>query len=231
MIEQIRKDLKEIANPEKAQILERFFKTGEGEYGEGQKFLGGDTNSKRLIAKKYLTLNFEEIEKLLTSVFHDERFVAMTILEHNYKKKNSQKKIVDFYIKNAKKFNNWDLVDLSAYKILGDWLKDKDKKVLYKFAISNNLWERRIAIISTYAFIRVDEFEDTFKIAEILLNDKEDLIHKAVGWMLREVGKRDLSAEENFLKKHYKKMPRTMLRYSIEKFPEEKRQKYLKGFI
>lgn len=232
----LKKELKENINNEKAKILLRFFKTGKGEYGEGQKFLGIDTPTKRKIAKKYADLNFDDLQELLDSNIHDYRFVALIILIDKYKKCKTfdvlQKKIFNFYIRNSKNINNWDLVDVSAPNIVGQYLLDKtDRKILYRLAQSKNLWEKRIAIISTFTFIRNNQFTDTLKISEILLNDKHDLMHKAVGWMLREVGNRDRKIEEVFLKKYCKKMPRTMLRYAIEKFPEDLRQKYLKGLI
>lgn len=233
-LSQLKKELKQNANPEKAKVLQRFFKTGKGEYGEGDIFLGIYVPIQRKIAKKY-DLSLVDIQKLLNSKIHDERLVALFILINKYKKSwplgGQQKEIFDFYLKNTKRINNWDLVDLSAPNIVGDFLLPRlnlgNRKILYKLAESDNLWEKRISIISTLTFIRVGEFKDTLKISEILLNDKHDLIHKAVGWMLREVGKRDQKVEEKFLKKHYKKMPRTMLRYAVERFPEDLRQKYL----
>jgi 3-methyladenine DNA glycosylase AlkD len=157
----------------------------------------------------------------------------LLILVHNFEKRGDaeQEKIFNFYIKNRKGVNNWDLVDLSAPKIVGSYLINRDKKILYKFASSENLWERRISIISTYTFIKSNSYYHTLKISDILLNDKHDLIHKAVGWMLREIGKKDLAVEQNFLRSRYKRMPRTMLRYAIEKFPASKRKKYLEGKI
>lgn len=227
---QLRTDLKSLENPEKAKIYQRFFKTGPGEYGEGDIFLGLTVPQSRSLVKKYSSLSLKEIESLLASKIHEERSIAVLLLVQNYQK-TKDKKIVDFYLANTKSVNNWDLVDISAHKILGAHLLDKDRAILYKLAKSENLWEKRISIISTFWFINNNDFKDSLAIAEILLNDKHDLIHKAVGWMLREVGNRDLATEEKFLKKHYKTMPRTMLRYAIEKFPEEKRLKYLKGKI
>ena len=159
--------------------------------------------------------------------------ISLLILIIKYRKADAlgKREIFNFYLKNRKNINNWDLVDLSAAYIVGNYLLEKDKSILYKLARSNNVWERRIAIMSTFEFIKNGEFEDTLKISELLINDKHDLIHKAVGWMLRETGKRHMLTEEKFLKKHYKKMPRTMLRYAIERFPECKRQSYLKGSI
>lgn len=171
--------------------------------------------------------------KLLKSPIHEERLISLLILVDQYSKGDikQKNKTYTFYIKNRKGINNWDLVDLSAPKIVGKHLLVKDKSLLFKFASSKNLWERRIAILSTYEFIKNEIYEPTIQIAEILINDRHDLIHKAVGWMLREIGKKDIQAEEKFLRVHYKKMPRTMLRYAIEKFPESKRKKYLQGKI
>lgn len=226
----IEKNLQRLANPEQAKILQRFFKTGKGQYGEGDIFLGIKVPEQRKVAKKYLDLSLKEIQEMLSSKIHEHRLTSLFILIEKYKKSNDneKKKIFDFYLKKTKNINNWDLVDLSAPNIAGDYLSDKSRGILYKLAKSKNLWERRIAIVSTYAFIRNNQFEDTLKISEILLNDKHDLIHKAVGWMLREVGKRNQAIEEEFLKKHYQTMPRTMLRYSIERFSEGKRKFYMK---
>ena len=235
---ELKKEIKKRANPLKAKLLQRFFKTGKGQYGEGDIFLGLMVPVQREIVKKYQDLSLINIQKLLNSKIHEERLLALLILVLQFKKADKKwfsfakasedkKRIFNFYLKNTKNINNWDLVDLTAPNIVGQFLLDKDKKILYKLAKSQDLWEKRIAIIATFTFIKNHQFKDTLKIAEILLNDKHDLIHKAVGWMLREVGKRDLVAEEEFLKKHYKKMPRTMLRYAIEKFLENKRRKYL----
>lgn len=229
----LKKELKSKADPKRAEVSKWFFKTGPGEYGEGDIFLGVTVPETRKTAQKFKDIKFSEIKKLLISGIHEERLVALLILVNNFKKGSDgeREKIFKFYLANTKKVNNWDLVDLSAHKIVGAYLLDKSRSILYKLARSRNLWEKRISIISTFAFIGRDDFKDTLKISEILLNDKHDLIHKAVGWALREVGKKDLKSEENFLKKHYKKMPRTMLRYAIEKFPEKKRKDYLKGRI
>jgi len=230
---EIRKEIKKQANPKQAVILQRFFKTGKGEYGEGDIFYGIKVPVQKTIAKRFKDLAFEDLKVLISAKVHEERLVAAFILVDQYKRSDEKKKkiVFDFYLKNRKGINNWDLVDLSAPKIVGAYLIDKEKDLLYKFAVSKDLWEKRIAIISTQTFIREHFFEDTLNISEILLQDKHDLIHKAVGWMLREVGNRDLETEEEFLKKHYKTMPRTMLRYAIEKFPEQKRIAYLKGKI
>lgn len=223
----LKSDLKKLADPEQAKHLARFFKTGKGEYGEGDIFLGIKVPDQRKVAKEYTNLSLKDIQILLKSKIHEHRFVTLLILIDKYNKTDNKEEIVNIYLKNAKNVNNWDLVDLSAHKILGDYLLDKDRKILYKLAKSRNLWEKRIAIISTFAFINKNQFDDTLQISEILLNDKHDLIHKAVGWMLREVGKKKQSVEEKFLKQHYKKMPRTMLRYAIEKFDDNKRKFYM----
>ncbi|MCA9485626.1 MAG: DNA alkylation repair protein [Nanoarchaeota archaeon] len=227
----LKKELRNLANPKKAKILQGFFKTDPGQYGEGDVFMGITVPRSREIARKYHDLSFNDLDELLKSKIHEERLIALLILVHVYKTKDTRKEIVNYYLKNTRYVNNWDLVDLTADKILGNYLLDKDRKILYDLAKSKSLWEKRIAIISTFQFIRNNDFKDTLKISEILLQDSHDLMHKAVGWMLREVGKKDLSVLENFLKKHYKTMSRTTLRYAIEKFPEVKRQKYLKGVI
>jgi 3-methyladenine DNA glycosylase AlkD len=233
MIDEIIKELKKRASGEKAKNLIRFFKTGKGDYGEGDKFIGLTNPQVREVVKRYVNISVNELDPLIKSEIHEFRLTALLILVSQYKKgdKSKKKKIFDFYLENIKSVNNWDLVDLTAPHIIGAYLFDKNRDLLYDFAKTDNLWLKRIAIISTFYFIRKNEFRDTLSISEILLNDKRDLINKAVGWMLREIGKRDLKTEENFLIKRYKYMPRTMLRYAIEKFPEDKRQKYLKGEI
>ena len=229
MLSDLVADLQKLENPQKAKILSRFFKTGKGEYGEGDIFLGITVPQTRSIAKKYTNLNLKDLEKLLSSKIHEHRLIALLILIENYRKDSIENKnlIFNFYLKNTKFINNWDLVDLSAPKIVGNFLLDKDKSILYNLAKSSNLWEKRMAIISTFAFIRLYKFKHTLKISEVLMKDNHDLIHKAVGWMLREVGKRNKEVEERFLNQYYKKMPRTMLRYAIEKFENNKRKKYL----
>jgi len=233
LAENLRKDLKKSSNKDKAKLLQRFFKTGKGEYAEGDIFLGISVPQQRKLAKKYSNLDILTLQSLLDSKIHEERLIALLILVENYKKSDEEQKyqISSFYLKNTKNINNWDLVDLSAPNILGNYLLEKPKDILFKLAQSSLLWEKRISIISSFAFIKNNQFDTTLKIAKILLNDSHDLIHKAVGWMLREIGKRSLQEEENFLKTSYNEMPRTMLRYAIEKFPEEKRQAYLKGEI
>jgi 3-methyladenine DNA glycosylase AlkD len=236
-LEELKKELKSKANKEKAKLLQGFFKTGKGEYGEGDVFLGVVVPETRKTAIKFKSLPLNDVEELLKSKFHEERLCALLLLVHNYNlaKKNNDKKtkkdIYEFYLKSTNYINNWDLVDLSCHQIIGDFLKDKDKSLLYKLAISSNLWERRISIISAFASIRNNDFNDVISISEILLKDKHDLIHKAVGWMLREMGKRNKEQLIKFLNKHYKQMPRTMLRYSIEKLPEKQRKQYLNGNV
>ena len=230
MLDRIKKDLNKLGTKKRAEASAWFFKTGKGEYGEGDVFLGITVPEQRKIAKKYFNLSLNNLKILISSKIHEYRLISLFILINKYKKSDNKdkKKIFNFYLKNTKCINNWDLVDISAPNIVGDYLLSKDKKILYKLAKSKNLWERRISIISTFRFIRENQFKDTLKISEILLNDEHDLIHKAVGWMLREIGKRDQKIEEKFLKKYYKTMPRTMLRYAIEKFEENKRKSYLK---
>ena len=230
MIDKLRKELKKLSNPQKAKVLQGFFKTGKGEYGEGDIFLGLTVPQSRKIAIKYKEISFDEIKKLLQSKIHEERLIALLILVHRFEKGTDadKNKVYNYYLKNTKYINNWDLVDLSADKIVGHYLLDKSKNVLFKLARSNNLWERRISIVATYQFIKDGRYQETLTISKMLLNDTHDLIHKAVGWMLREVGKQS-SQEilEDFLKKHYKQMPRTMLRYAIERLPEKLRKMYL----
>lgn len=225
-----KKDFKRLSSPATAKILQHFFKTGPGEYGEGDIFAGIKVPPCRELAKKYLHLDFKSLQKLVSSKIHEERAIALMILVLKFKKadEKTQTQIFKFYLKNTKHINNWDLVDASAPYILGVYLKERDRRVLYKLARSKNLWERRIAMITTWYFIRQRDFTDAIKLANILVHDKHDLMHKAVGWMLREVGKRDLATEKKFLKQHAATMPRTALRYAIEKFPEKERRAYLK---
>ncbi|NCN07721.1 DNA alkylation repair protein [Candidatus Falkowbacteria bacterium] len=224
------KELESLSNKKKAIVLQGFFKTGPGEYGEGDVFLGIVVPVQRQVAKKYLDLRYSDLKQLLNSKTHEYRLVAVLILVTNYKTSDGkiQKQIFNFYLKNLKYINNWDLVDLSAPNIIGNYLLNQSRDILYKLVRSKNIWQRRIAIVSTYSFIRNNEFTDTFKIAKILLTDNHDLIHKAVGWMLREAGKRDQKSLEKFLQQHSGQMPRTMLRYAIERFQEDKRKSYLK---
>jgi 3-methyladenine DNA glycosylase AlkD len=228
MLESVIKEMNKLKNPKKARKLASYFKTGKGEYADGDVFLGIIVPKQREVAGKFYDLSLKEIGELLSSNIHEYRLTSLFILVHQYQKATEieKKKIVDFYLRNTKNINNWDMVDLSAPRILGDFLLDKKRDILYKLA-KGHLWEKRIAILATFAFIKNNDFKDSLKIAEILLKDKHDLIHKAVGWMLREIGKRDLRAEEDFLKKHCTAMPRTMLRYAIEKFDKRKREFYL----
>ncbi|HJN62688.1 MAG TPA: DNA alkylation repair protein [Candidatus Paceibacterota bacterium] len=225
---EIKKEIRKYAKKKKAKNNEWFFKTGKGEYGEGDKFLGLTMPEQRKITLKHRELGLREVKKLLDSVYHEERMIGLLILVCKYKKTKNKKEIFDFYLKNKKAINNWDLVDVTTPNIVGDYLKNRDKGLLYKFAKSKDLWQKRIAIVATCVFIKEGNLKDTFKISEILLNDKHDLIHKAVGWMLREAGKKNQKELEKFLSKYSKVMPRTMLRYSLEKFPEIKRKKYMK---
>jgi 3-methyladenine DNA glycosylase AlkD len=229
-IENIRKDLRKAADPKKAVILQRFFKTGPGQYGEGDVFLGVMVPESRKIAKKYRSdASLQDINALLESKIHEERLVALLILLQKYSSGTEEEKheIAKFYIKNLDMVNNWDLVDLTAPNILGGHLAYGGRSLLYKLAGSSNVWERRVAIVATLHFIRNDDFSDTLEIAEMLLGDSHDLIHKAAGWMLREVGKKDPAAVQAFLDSHCTAMPRTMLRYAIERLPEKKRRFYM----
>ncbi|MBI5077979.1 MAG: DNA alkylation repair protein [Candidatus Yonathbacteria bacterium] len=239
MFQALKKDLRKVASIEKAKTLAGFFKTGKGQYGEGDVFLGVTVPQSRIVAKKYHTLPFSGIQKLLDSKIHEERLTAFLILVERYQKgdANAREKVFEFYVKNLKRANNWDLVDLSAPQILGAHLfgqniseAKKMRALLIKLSQSKNLWERRSAIVATFYLIRKGDFASTLALARHLINDEHDLIHKATGWMLREVGKRNLATLENFLREnsHYRKMPRTMLRYAIERFPKPKRKKYLR---
>lgn len=225
--------LHSLANPEIAEHSQRFFKTAEGEYGFGDKFLGIRVPVIRQTVKKFKTAPLSVAEKLLTSEDHEARLFALLLLVFRFSKAGAdeQDEIYQLYLSNTRYVNNWDLVDSSAHQIVGAYLENRDRSLLYDLSKSSSLWERRIAIISTYHFIKKNQFGDTLHISEQLLSDREDLIHKAVGWMLREVGKRDLAKEVVFLNAHYQKMPRTMLRYAIEKFSKEERQEYLSGKI
>ncbi len=225
----LKKEISKFTNPEKAKILQRFFKTGIGEYGEGDIFLGITVPQIRGIVKSNLSLQLNEIQNLLNSKFHEERLSGLLILVKQFEATKNKDELLEFYLANTTKINNWDLVDLTAPNILGSYLLENSDKInlLYSLAKSESLWERRISIVSTYAFIRQNKFKDTLKISKILLDNKEDLIHKAVGWMLREVGKRDKKILEKFLEENYSNIPRTTLRYAIEKFLPIERKSWL----
>ena len=229
----ISKRLQKMGDKEDAQFLQRFFKTGPGQYGEGDIFLGIRVPAVRKLTKEYKDISLKEASTLLKSPYHEIRLFALIILVNTFDRGDeiSQKKIYDLYLSNTRYINNWDLVDISAPKIVGVYLLNKKKEPLYQLAKSKSLWERRIAMLSTFCFIRNDQFADALKLAEILLRDQEDLIHKATGWMLREVGKRNTDIAENFLKTHCRIMPRTMLRYAIERLSPAKRKMYLDGNI
>ncbi len=232
-LKEIHLEMQQKGSPEIASHSQRFFKTGPDQYGEGDKFLGIRVPVVRQVAKKGKNLSLSQVTQLLHSPWHEERLLAVIILAHQYSrgKVDQKKAIFDLYLENSQWVNNWDLVDSSAHLIVGPWLQDKPRKILRKLARSTSLWERRIAMMATYHFIRQNDFADTLDLALVLLNDQHDLIHKITGWMLREIGKRDQSVEEEFLQQYYKQMPRTMLRYAIEKFDEDLRQRYLNGGI
>ena len=225
----VKADLEKAANPIHAERLQGFFKTGKGEYGEGDVFLGVRVPDQRKIARKHRNIPLNDALVLLRSEIHEHRLTSLFILTNQFNVGDQRKKekIVTLYLNNTGYINNWDLVDSSAHKILGAWLLDKPRDLLYKLVKSNNLWERRISIISTFAFINNGELADAIALAKILLNDEHDLIHKASGWVLREVGKKNIETLIHFLEMHYQEMPRTMLRYSIEKLPENQRKYYL----
>jgi 3-methyladenine DNA glycosylase AlkD len=229
----IQKQLRALASPEVARIQQGFFKTGPGQYGEGDVFLGIKVPVLRTLAKQQRDASLTTMQTLLDSKYHEERVFALLLLMQFYQRADEvgQQAAFDLYLGNTHRINNWDLVDISAPHIVGRHLQDRPRKLLHRMAKSASLWERRIAIIATFHFIRLDDFADTLQIAQTLLHDEHDLMHKAVGWMLREVGKRDLASEEVFLKQHHRNMPRTMLRYAIERFPEPKRKNYLYGKV
>lgn len=230
----IQEALRACAKPEKVEVYRRFFKTGPGEYGEGDQFIGVTMPDTRKIAKQFVSIDREDLLPLLASPVHEDRMCALIVLTYQYAKTKNvqeQRKIVNFYLANRAASNNWDLIDCVVDRILGPWLIDKPKEILYRFAQSGSLWERRMAIIATFHFIKQKRFEETLKIVEMLMNDKHDLIHKASGWMLREIGKRNEKYLETFLQIHYKKMPRTMLRYAIERFSPGRRKQYLEGSL
>lgn len=225
----LQRRLRALGNPADAAFLLRFFKTGPGEYGEGDVFLGIRVPVVRRVVKEFCELPLVAVEQALQSPYHEERLAALLILVVQTARGDAKhrKAIYDLYLENTRRINNWDLVDLSAPQIVGAHLADKNRRPLDRLARSTWLWDRRIAILSTFHFIRQCQFADTLRIAERLLADREDLLHKATGWMLREVGKRDRGALEGFLAQHVSAMPRTMLRYAIERFPEAQRRRWL----
>ena len=227
----VQQKLRSLASAEVAVTSAKFFKTGPGDYGHGDTFIGIRIPTLRQVAREFRDLPLNEIGNLLQSAIHEERMLALLILVKSVERGDAtrRKAVFDCYLENLQYVNNWDLVDSSAPAIVGGWLQDKSRQILRKWARSENLWERRIAIIATQYFIRLNDFEETLAISRLLLNDQEDLIHKAVGWMLREVGKRDVATLDSFLKQHQAVMPRTMLRYAIEKFPAEKRLAVLRA--
>ena len=229
----VKRNLRELADADIAEHSQRFFKTGKGDYGEGDRFLGLRVPVIRAQVKKYKRISLDEICKLLKSHYHEERLCAVFMLVDQFARGDeaAQNAIYQRYLQGVEYINNWDLVDSSAHKIVGPWLETRSRKPLYKLAESKDLWERRIAMMSTYHFIRRNDFDEALTIAEKLLGDNHDLIHKAVGWMLREIGNRDKQCEIRFLKTHYQSMPRTMLRYAIEKFPNTERKRYLTGVV
>ncbi|MBF0484164.1 MAG: DNA alkylation repair protein [Candidatus Omnitrophica bacterium] len=226
----LKKRLRDFASKEDAKFLQRFFKTGPGQYGEGDVFIGVRVPDNRKVAKEFKDLSMSDLNILIKSPIHEERLLALIIITFQFAKADdkNQKLLFDLYLSNTKSINNWDLVDLSAPNVVGAYLLNRDRSILFKMAKSKLLWDRRIAVVATHYFIRNNSFDHTLKISEMLLEDNEDLMHKAAGWMLREVGKRDVEVLRGFLNKHHKIMPRTMLRYAIEKFEEKERKSYLK---
>ena len=229
----IQRELESLADPGQAAILQRFFKTGPGDYGEGDRFRGLRVPVLRKVARKYRHLSLGEAEQLLQSAFHEDRLLALLILIQHYYQGDLalEGEIHRLYLEHRGFVNNWDLVDASAPHLVGHYLRDRLKDPLTRLAASRVLWERRMAIIATFDFIKQGDYDETLRVARLLLGDPEDLIHKAVGWMLREVGKRQVAVAEAFLQAHYRQMPRTMLRYAIERFPEARRQAYLNGTV
>lgn len=225
----VRKRLRELGDPESALFLQRFFKTGPGQYGEGDRFLGIRVPDIRRIAKESRGIQLDQIEALLHDQWHEVRLLAVILLGEAYKRGSPEDRDAIFrvYLANAKRINNWDLVDLSAPNVVGAHLLTRSRARLDRLARSKSLWERRIAIVSTAAFIRENQFDDTLRVARILMNDSHDLIHKAAGWMLREVGKRDRAVLEGFLEEHAHEMPRTTLRYAIERFSPRDRKRFM----
>lgn len=230
-VRDIQARIRSLGNKKDAGILQRFFKTGPGEYGEGDVFVGLRVPVLRKLVKEYPALDETILHELLESAVHEDRALALFILVRQFEQgtEADRARIYHFYLAHTRRINNWDLVDLSAPQVVGGYLATRSRRPLYRLAGSKSLWERRISILATFTFIRNNDFDDALSLADRLLQDREDLIHKAVGWMLREIGKRDLAVLEAFLKPRCKTIPRTMLRYAIEKFPEPRRQLYLRG--
>lgn len=230
---EIQQRCRQLANPKDAKFLQGFFKTGPGDYGEGDVFHGIRVPVSRKIARDYKHADLATVEQLLESKFHEERMIALFILTYLYEQSNpeQQSELCDYYLTKSHRINNWDLVDCSAHKILGNYLLKRNKQIIYDLSHSESLWEKRIAIVSTWTLIRDGQLQPTLRICKTLLTDEHDLIHKACGWMLRELGKKEPTLMESFLGNYYKKMPRTMLRYAIEKLPQAKRKAYLQGKV
>ena len=227
---EIQQELEMYIDPVKKEYLPKFFKTGKGQYGEGDKFLGIVVPNVRLVAKKHREESFETVKELMRSEYHECRLCGLLILVERFKKNDEKdrKEIYEFYLSQTERINNWDLVDLTCRDIVGEYLVDKDRSLLYRLAESENLWEQRISIVSTWAFIRRNDFGDTLELSERLIGHKHDLMHKAVGWMLREVGKKERQTLTDFLERNATRLPRTALRYAIEHYPEPERQYFLK---
>lgn len=232
-VEEIEDELHRLADPEVAEFLGRYFKTGPGEYGEGDRFLGIRVPALRKLARRCQSLALPGCRALLVSPYHEARLLALLILVRAYDRGDDDEReaIYRLYLDHLAYVNNWDLVDTSAEHIVGRHLRERDKSILHDLARSSSVWERRIAIMATFGYVKAGSFDETLRVADILLSDPHDLIHKAVGWMLREVGKRDRAVAEAFLCPRYRRMPRTMLRYAIEKYPEELRRQYLRGDV
>lgn len=225
------KAIRNLADPVKAKLAQRFFRTGKGEYGEGDRFLGLTMPQIRTVARQFRAMDVREVRKLLVSPWHEDRMTALVLLVDIFRRGDakSTRQVFDFYLANTRYINNWDLVDVSAPTIVGKYLKDNDRAVLYRLAKSKNLWERRIAIVGTMSLIRLDDWRDTLKLSKLLLRDEHDLMHKAVGWMLREVGRRDKDVLRKFLDKHAHEMPRTALRYALEHFQAKEKRHYMQA--
>lgn len=225
----VQRALRTAASPRQAAVLKRFFKTGKGEYGYGDRFIGVMVPQQRLLAKQFRELPLTEVAKLLASRVHEHRLTGLLILTYAYARADQagRKSVFDFFVRHRRSVNNWDLVDVATPSIMGDYLLDKPKTILYRWAKSKNMWERRMALLATFSSIRTGDFHDAFRIVRLLLDDPHDLIHKASGWMLREIGKRDERALKKFLDRHAGNMPRTTLRYAIERLPEAVRRRYL----